>query len=142
MVELLFADATNVRCVPVIGGRLTAAGVVVSLIETQVLGRLRRRLGTIGYDRIECSAQQLRVIYVGTSHDDGQWAAIGFHQYAALHPVFRTVCRVRTDMVPPKRALLIAPSADCHSQFTPPSSSHSSVSAAHMRSNMPSCSQR
>ena len=43
---------------------------------------------------------------------------------------------------PPKRALPMAQSADCHSQFTPPNSSHPSTKRAQIRCSTPSSTQR
>ena len=43
---------------------------------------------------------------------------------------------------PPKRALPIEQSADCHSQFTPPNSWHSSIRTAQMASSAPHSTQR
>jgi len=108
----------------------TAAGVVITLVETEILRRLRRRFRSIHDNGIERFREQLGVMHIRARDDDGQRTAVGLDEEAALHPVFRTICGVRTDIIPPKRALLIAPSADCHFQFTPRSSSHCSTSTA------------
>ena len=53
-------------------------------------------------------------------------------------PGFPLVGGVPPNGIPPKRALPIAPSADCHSQSTPPNSSQWDWTRSHIRLNSPS----
>lgn len=141
-IEFLLTDARDVRCVLVIGRRLTPGGIVVSLVEAQVLRRVGCRLGTLDHDRVERLRQQLRVVDVRRGDDYRERAAVRLDQEAALRAVLGPIRGVRADMIPPKRALPMAPSAACQSQFTPASSSHSFTSVAQMRSSTPFCSHR
>ena len=58
-------------------------------------------------------------------------------QETPLGTSLATIRRVGPNQVPPKRALPIAPSADCHSQSTPPNSSHPFTRAPHIRCKTP-----
>src|SRR5262245_44747601 len=138
----LLTDLTYVRNILMVRGRLAAAWVVVPFIQTEMLRRLGCGFRPLHDNGIERIRQQLGVVNICTGNDDGQRAAIGFDQNAALHAVFRTIRGVRTDIVPPKRALPMALSAACHLQSTPRSSSQRSIKVTHNRSSTPSRSQR
>jgi hypothetical protein len=56
------------------------------------------------------------------AHPVGQRTTGGLDQQAALYPGFASVGGIGSDVISPKRALPIAASAACHSQWTPPSS--------------------
>src|SRR3954447_3173186 len=90
-----------------------------------MLERFLGGLGPLDDERVKGGGKELVVAHVGSSHNQRKWPAIGLDQEASLHAVLAPVGGIRTDEVPPKRALPIAPSAACHSQFTPPNSSHS-----------------
>jgi hypothetical protein len=76
-------------------------------------------------------------LVVSPRPDDRKWAAVGLDQESPLHPVLARVGGVSAYGVPLKRVLPIALSAACHSQSTPPNSSHSSTMAAQTRSKTP-----
>src|SRR4051794_32338369 len=107
-----------------------------------MLERFLGGLGPLDDERVKGGGKELVVAHVRSSHNQRKWPAIGLDQEASLHAVLAPVGGIRTDEVPPKRALPIAPSAACHSQFTPPNSSHSSTSAAQIRSSTPSSTHR
>ncbi len=142
LVEFLFADSANVRSVFVLPGRLVARRIVVAFVQAKMLrfglGRTRP-LYDHGFQR---SVQQFGVVNVCAGHDDRQRAALPLYQQAAFYAVFRTIRRVRADIIPPKRALPIAASAACHSQSTSPNSSHMLTIADQMRSINPNLTQR
>ena len=67
---------------------------------------------------------------------NAQGAALSIHKETPLGTSLATIRRVG-NQVPPKRALPIAPSADCHSQSTPSKASHPSTWAPHIRCKTP-----
>ena len=73
---------------------------------------------------------------------NAQGTALSIHKESPLGTSLATVRRVGPNQVPPKRALPMAPSADCHSQSTPPSSSHPSTRAPHIRCKTPASTHR
>src|SRR3990172_570155 len=98
------------RDIAVVDGLPAADGVVVSLVQAQVLfasGALYHRL----FDR---GPQQLEVVDVRPGAYCAQRAAVAFNQDASLRPGLAPVRRVRADEAPPILALPIAPSAACH----------------------------
>src|SRR5512133_12877 len=142
LVELLLSDAPDVGGVASLLHEVPGRAVVVALVQAKVLGRLLRGLGTLGHHGVERGLQELVVAHVRRGDHHRKRPAVGLDQEGTLHPVFPAVGGVGTDEIPPKRALPIAPSAACHSQLTPPSSSHSSTSAAQTRSSNPSSTHR
>jgi hypothetical protein len=137
LVEFLFADTPNVRNIVILIRRGASCRIVIALIQAQVLRRIVRRLRPIHNDRLNGLSQQLAVVDVGTGHNHAQRPPVGLDDQTALGAVFRTIRGVGTDMVPPKRALPIAPSALCHRQSTPSNSSQSLTSVAQIRSRTP-----
>ena len=117
--------------------RGTSAGVVIPLVQTQVLLLARRRPGFRDDDGLQCALQQFRVMNIGARDHDPQWTAVRFDPHASLHPVFASIRRVLAHVIPPKRALPIAASADCHRQSTPPSSSQARVNFLQIFSSTP-----
>lgn len=139
---LFLANLTNVRRVPVFRRGLSPRRVVVSLIETKVLGFLLCRFRTFHDDGFDGGLQQLGVVDVRTVDYRAERTAILLDDYAALRPRFAAIRGISARFFPPKRALASAPSADCHSQLRPPSSSHSRTNSAQMRSITPCLFQR
>jgi hypothetical protein len=86
--------------------------------------------------------EQLGVVDVDGHHDHAQRTAVGLDDHTAFGALFRAIRGVGTDMVPPKRALPIAPSALCQRQSTPPNSSQFSTSVAQIRFKTPFCTYR
>ena len=76
-------------------------------------------------------------MHVGPSQCHPQWTSISLNDQAAFGAVLPAIRRVRSDKVPPKRALPIAPSALCQAQSTPPRSSQFSINTAQIRSKTP-----
>lgn len=139
---LFFADSTNVRRVLVARGCFTPRRIVIAFVETQILWSFRRGLRTIHDDGLDRRSQQLRVVHVGAVDRRAQRTAILFDDQAAFRAWLAAIRWISADLVPPKRALAMAPSADCHSQLTPPSSSHSATITDHNRSITPFSHQR
>jgi hypothetical protein len=78
VVELLFANLTDVRVV-VRGSKRGAAGwVVVRFIQAKVLWIAVGRLGSVHHDRLDGLRQEFRVVHIGPGQHDSQWAAIDF----------------------------------------------------------------
>ena len=72
LVELFLADAPDVRRMAVRGCRGMACGIVVSLVQAQMLRHTLRRLRPLDHDRLDGLLQQLAVVDVGSSHHDAQ----------------------------------------------------------------------
>lgn len=112
------------------GRRAPSGGIVVARIEAEVLRLILRRFRTFHDDRFDGFFQQLRVMNIRTFDRDPQCSTFLIANYAAFGTVFRPIGGIWADFIPPKRALAMAPSALCHSQPTPPASSHSSIKTA------------
>src|SRR5215211_6322583 len=134
---LFFADAPDMRNVAVAFEHFPNRVLVVALVQTQVLGRRLGRLGTLDHDGLKGSFEQLEVGYVRSGYHHRQRSSGGLDQKGAFDPVLSSIGGIGTYLIPPKRALPIAPSAACHSKSTPPSSSHSSMSLSQIRSKTP-----
>jgi len=122
--------------------RHTSRGIVIAFIQAQVLRRIVRRLRPIHHDRLDGLLQQLGVVDVGARHDHAQGAAVRLDDHTAFGAVFPAIRGVGTNLVPPKRALPIAPSALCQRQSTPPNASQFSTSVAQIRFKTPFCTHR
>src|SRR5215212_4906828 len=103
-----------------------------------MLGRLLGGLRPLEHHGVEGRGKELIVAYVRPGHHHRKRTAVGLDQKGAFHPVLAPVGRVGAYEIPPKRVLPIAPSAACHSKFTPPNSSHSSMSLSQIKSKTPS----
>src|SRR3954470_2466152 len=136
-VQFLLADPTNVGNVVLLVHHLPDRFTVVALVQTQVLGRFFASIGPLHYHRFKRSFQQLVIPHVRPGEHHCKRPSVGLDQDAPFYPVLAPIGGIRADKIPPKRALPIAPSAACHSHSTPPSSSHSSIRAAQIRSKIP-----
>ena len=137
VVPFFLADPPNMRPVILLRHSCSAGGIVVAFIQAQVLRILFRWMGPLDDDRRDGLLQQLGVMDVCAGHHHPQRAAVGLDDHTALGAIFPAIRGVGADLVPPKRALPIAPSALCHRQSTPPSSSQFSTSVAQRRSKTP-----
>ena len=143
LVEPLLADAPDVRDVAPLSYDLPASLAVVTLVQAQVLGRSFSWLRSLDHHGVERCGQELVVAHgVRPGDHHGERSSVGLDDETALRTFFGPIGGVGADEVPPKRALPIAPSAACHSQSTPPSSSQPSISAAQIRSKPPSSTHR
>src|SRR5215218_4984621 len=139
---LLLADGPDVRGVAVALHHLPSWLLIVALVQAQVLRSLLGGFGTLHHDRFYGVLKQLEVCYVGSGYHHRKRTAIGLDQDRAFDAHLGSIRGIGAYLVPPKRALPIAPSAACHSKSTPPSSSHSSTNSAQMRSRTPSSTHR
>lgn len=142
IIQLLFADATDMRDVVVFVHRVLAGWVVIAFVQTEMLGRLLAGKRTLDDDGLNRGVKQLGIMPVGAVHGRTQRSAVALHHQAAFHTGFATVRGVGAAAIPPNRDLPVAPSAACHSQLTPPNSSHSRTRSAQMAVNTPAFSQR
>src|SRR5215204_7266550 len=141
-VLLLFCDTSDMRLVVVALHHLPSGLFIVALIQAQTLRSLLGGFGTLHHHGLERGFEQLEVRYVRSGYHRRQRSSVGLHEKGALHPIFPSISGIGAYLVPPKRALPIAPSAACHSKLTPPSSSHSAIICAQMRSSTPSSTHR
>ena len=141
-VQLLLADASDVWPIAVSGDGSTTRRIVIPLVQAQVLWVILGELRTFDHNRLQGLIQQRGVVGVGSGNHNAQWAALSFHKQAPLAASLAAIRWVGSNQIPPKRALPMAPSAACHSQSTPPNSSHCSTKAPHIRRKTPSSTHR
>ena len=141
-VQLLLADASDVWPIAVSGDGSTTRRIVIPLVQAQVLWVILGELRTFDHNRLQGLIQQRGVVGVGSGNHNAQWAALSFHKQAPLAASLAAIRWVGSNQIPPKRALPMAPSAACHSQSTPPNSSHCSTKALHIRRKTPSSTHR
>src|SRR5215207_2039507 len=137
-VLLLFCDTSAMRLVVVALHHLPSGLFIVALIQAQTLRSLLGGFGTLHHHGLERGFEQLEVRYVRSGYHRRQRSSVGLHEKGALHPIFPPISGIGAYLVPPKRALPIAPSAACHSKSTPPSCSQCSMRLSQMRSSTPS----
>src|SRR5918992_3468785 len=139
IIFLLLADGPDVRDVAMTLEHFPSRLLVVTLLQPQVLRRLLGGFGALDDDGIERRLQEFEVWHVGCGYHHRKRATGGLHQKGAFDAYFGSISGIGAySLVPPKRALPIAPSAACHSKSTPPSSSQCSMSFSQMRSSTPS----
>jgi len=111
--ERLLADAPNVRRDPAGADGGLGVRVVVSFVETEVLGTARatRRAEDHGVEHL---AHEPLVVDVGASDFCGQRNAPSVGQNVAFDATFRAVGRVGAREVPPLGAFTVALSSDDH----------------------------
>src|SRR5918993_662318 len=138
-VLLLFCDASDMRLVVVALHHFPSGLFVVALIQTQMLRSLLGGFGTLHHHGLQRGFEQLEVGYVRSGYYHRKRSSVGLHQKGALHPILASISGIGAySLVPPKRALPIAPSAACHSKSTPPSSSQCSMRLSQITSSTPS----
>ena len=135
-------DSIGVSPISVGLDNVMPSGIIVALVQTQVLRRFFSGLRPFHHDGLNGRFQELGVMDVGSGYYHTQWAAALLDEDTSFAPSLGAVRGVGTNRIPPKRALPMAQSADCHSQFTPPSSSHPSTKTAQIRCSTPSSTQR
>ena len=101
------------------------------------VGFLLSGLWSFHHNGVQGRLQQLGIVHVCSRNHNAQGAALSIHKETPLGTALATIRRVGPNQVPPKRALPIAPSADCHSQSTPSNFSHPSTRAPHIRCKTP-----
>ena len=138
VVQFLLPNSPDMRTVPEGGNGPMTGGIVIPFVQAQVLHAFRAR----DYNVLQGRSQEFRIMDVGSSHRHAQGPACCVDQDALLAPSFAPVGGVGSNRTPPKRALPMEQSADCHSQSTPPSSSQPSTRAAQMPSSTPHPTQR
>ncbi len=141
-VQLLLPNAPDMRTVPEGSNGPVAGGIVIPLVQAQVLGAFR----ACHYDALQGRPQEFRVMATTLARVSQPPPRSGGRQ---LRPpgcsACSQLCPGRWGCVqwrPPNRALPMEQSADCHSQSTPPNSWHSSIRAAQMPSSTPPPTQR
>ena len=135
-VAFLLADAPDVRHIALPFSRGTSSLGVIRLVQTQILLDLIR-IRALCDDGVDGRLEQLRVVDIRACDDYAEWAAVTFDDDAALGTGLRPIRRVRTDMIPGKRAFDIAPSALCQRHWTIPSSSACPTRRSQIRSMTP-----
>src|SRR5208283_398061 len=140
--RFLVADSADVRRVFVFRHGCPAGRVVVSLVQAKILGALWGRFRAFHDDGFNGGSQQFGVVNIGPVDHGTQGTTVFLDNHAAFRARLAAICGIWADFIPPKRALAKAPSADCQSQLTPPSSSQSLNISAQMRSITPSRFQR
>ena len=122
LISLLLTNPADVPLIAIGRNHLMPSGMILGLIETQVLRRLCSGIRSFHYDGRKGRCQKFGVMDVGSSHYHAQGASRGLNQQAALAPSFTPIRGIATNQVPPKRAFPKAVSTDCHSQSILPNS--------------------
>ena len=138
LVQFLFANTPDVRLVSGVGVGSVACGVVIPLVQAQVLtpsGRSTTMLSSVGLRSFVSWT-----LAPATTTLSGPAGPVD--QDAFLASGLPTVRGIASNSAPPKRAFPIEQSADCHSQFTPSNSRHSSIRTAQIPSSTPRSTQR
>jgi hypothetical protein len=140
-VELLLADPADVRHVSGLGAEGVGALVVVGLVQAEVLEDLFR-VGTLNDDRVDRLLEQLVVVDVRAGDHDPSGPPCCSTSTCFLVAIFALSVGFGPRLAPSKRLLPMTPSAACHSQRTPSSSSHSVSRYAQISSSRPSAAKR
>ncbi len=119
---LLFTDPADMRLIAMRCSCRMSGWIIVAFVKTPVVRRSRGWYWTRNHHRLDGVRQEFGIVPIRASHHDCKRATRGFGQDAPFGPSFSPVSRVAAYLIPPDRALLIAVSAACHSQSTPPSS--------------------
>src|SRR5690349_17232655 len=96
--QLLLADFADVWDVLGVVGRVSARGVVVALVQAQVLWVLVW-VGTLHHDSLYGRLQQLGVVAVGPVDDNPQRPALLVHHDTAFGALFAAISRVFAHLV-------------------------------------------
>jgi hypothetical protein len=133
----LLAASADVRRELVFDGEVVALGVVVGLVEAEALWRLRGRLRSLDWDRVERRLQELVVVAVGTvvCQPDRDPAALAENR--TFRPFFALSVGFGPVLGPPSGALVIAPSAASHDQSIPTTWSYSNSPCRQISANTP-----
>ena len=125
LVQFLFANTPDLRLVSGVGDGSVACGVVIPLVQAQVLDAFR----PVHPYALQRRLKEFRVVDISSGHHHAQWSADPVDQDAFLASCLPTVRGIASNSAPPKRAFPMEQSADCHSQSTPSNSRHSSIRA-------------
>ncbi len=132
-----FAAMAEVECImPLPNSRLDLR-IVVPLVQTQLLGILKRRSGAPDGEAVQRGRRRPHVMGISTGHHDGQRGAALIGQRVALRAELAAIRRIGACMRPPNGALTMALSNDCQRHWMPRSSSYRVSSLVHSRSKMP-----
>src|SRR5205823_2391318 len=98
---LLLADPPDVRGVIRSDRRASTVGVVVRLVQAQVLLHFGR-VGPLDHDRLDRRLQELLLDHVGPGDHHAQRPAVAVGQQALLGPLLAAVGGVLTRLFPPR----------------------------------------
>ena len=118
--QFLFADSPDMRLVSGFGDGLVAGGIVIPLVQAQVLGTFRPAHHYALQTMLSSVGLRSFVSWTlapATATLSGPPSPVD--QDAFLAPCLPPVRGIASNSAPPKRAFPIEQSADCHSQFTP-----------------------
>ena len=115
LVQFLLANTPDLRLVSGVGVGPGAGGIVIPLVQAQVLDAFR----SVHHYALQRRPEEFRVVDISSGHHHTQWPAGPVDQDAFLASCLPTVRGISSNSAPPKRAFPIEQSADCHSQFTP-----------------------
>lgn len=96
-IKFFLADAADVRNIARFLGDTLPRRRIVGLVQTQMLGRLLSRLGTIDHNGVQSDLQKLGIVGVGRTYRDGKWSSVRFDQETFLDARLRPIRRVRAD---------------------------------------------
>src|SRR5919108_2832785 len=119
LLPLFFPPGPNVWDVIMLCSDLATLVIIIALVQTYMLRRLRRGLRPLHYDSVQGLSQQLHVVPIGPCHHARQGNALPLRQHATLCPALATVRGMGARGLPPNGALVIAPSTLCQVHSSP-----------------------
>jgi hypothetical protein len=137
LIKFFLADTANMRHILISQRRIPAGRIVIAFVQTQMLWRIFRYLRPLDYNCLNRCFEQFCIMHVRCCNNCRKRAAICFNEDTAFYAIFCPVRVVWPNIVPAKRTLLIAVSADCHLKSIPPRSAQSAMRAAQILSSRP-----
>ncbi len=146
-IPFFFADTPKMAYIMVGCHRFFTGGGVEALVPTQILRFFLGRFRAFHNNRFNRQFEEMRVWNVGPANRDTERAAFSFDKHAFLDARATTICGIFAagffdcPFFRTPRALRRRPSADCHSQSTPPRSWQVEIRVAQSLSKRPSVSR-
>ena len=113
------ASGPDMRDVVMLSGFLATLVIIVALICTQMLRGCVGRLRSHHHYRLQGISQEFHVMAIGSSDHHRKGNALALGQQTALRPFLATVRGMGARGLPPKGALVIAPSTLCQVHSSP-----------------------
>jgi hypothetical protein len=109
LAQLLFPNAANVARVVVLFYRRLTCGIVIALIQAQILWLRLGRLGSIYYNGFDRFIQQFRIMNIGSRQHDRKRTALSIRQNALFRTVFASIGGVGADFISTQARLAHGP---------------------------------
>ncbi len=101
LIEFFLTNPSNVRNIICLSRHPASGGIVIALVQAQVLRCILCRLGPIYNDRLNGLPEPFGIVDIGGRHDHPQRTAVGLDDHTTFGAIFRTIRGVGTDIIPP-----------------------------------------